>query len=114
MTTQVTVREDKAAYSPNVRVRIIAGAYSGKEGVVGNSKPNYRNEGKTEVLVGCQNKSVWCKPEWLELQEVEKICSPKSISVQELDPDSPAQTAVEIREVFDQFKAEGIQASDEL
>ena len=87
MTTQVTAKHDKPAYFPNVRVRIIAGSNSGKEGVVGSAKPNHRNKGKTEVLVGHQNKSVWCEPEWLELKE--EICSPNLISAQALEQDSP-------------------------
>ena len=89
----------------NTQVRIIAGTHRGKSGIVGNGKPTTRNTGKIEVLVGCRNASIWCKPEWLQCEE--KCCSDlyqsQNLQVNDLS-DASNPTAVEVQEVLEEIE----------
>lgn len=89
----------------NTRVCIIAGTHRGKSGIVGNGKPTTRNTGKIEVLVGCKNASIWCKPEWLQSEE--KCCSDlhqlQNLQVSDLS-DASKTIAAEVQEVLEEIE----------
>lgn len=89
----------------NTRVCIIAGTHRGKSGIVGNGKPTTRNTGKIEVLVGCKNASIWCKPEWLQSEE--KCCRDlhqlQNLQVSELS-DASNPIAAEVQEVLEEIE----------
>jgi len=67
--TKAIAAEDKAAYSPKTRVRIIAGTHKGKRGVIGEAKGTGRNSGKVQVTeVGRLNESYWILPSYLKVE----------------------------------------------
>ena len=90
----MTAGTTTTAFPPHTRVRIIGGTSKtkGKDGFIGTDKPDYRNLGKLPILVGHQNKRVWCKPEWLQpYNETKSEPEAQFSSDPELQPEDQSQ-----------------------